>query len=155
MSLQTSPQIIAHADDAAHVKRIWKAFWILLILTVIELALGLTIYQLDKGEPSEWLILFIKGVICILTLAKAFFIISIFMHLGDEIQSLVYSLALPAMLFIWFITAFLVEGTSFKHLRNTHAGSREYKEVKIRHKPLNIPENIKEAEAPSHIPGKD
>lgn len=139
MSLQTSPQVLVHADDEVKVKRIWKAFWVLLILTILELACGLTIYQLDKGEPSYGLILFIKGVIVIFTLAKAFYIISIFMHLGDEVRVMILSMAIPATLFIWFITAFLVDGNSFRNLRNTDAGSRKYQEQHIRHKPLNIP----------------
>ena len=114
--------------DIAQVKRIWKAFWILLVLTILELALGLTIYRIDLGaNPNESLVLMIKGVICILTLAKAFYIISIFMHLGDEIRSMAMTIGLPALLFIWFIIAFITDGTSFRHLRNTDAGIRQYK----------------------------
>lgn len=139
MSLQTSPQVITHPDDAAKVKRIWKAFWVLLILTILELGCGLLIYQLDKGEPSHLLILFIKGVICIFTLAKAFYIISIFMHLGDEIRTMILTVAIPMTLMIWFIIAFLSDGASFRNLRNTDAGSRKYEEQHIRHSPLNIP----------------
>ena len=115
------------SSDAAHVKRIWKAFWILLILTVLELALGLTIYFIDLGpDPNETLVHIIKGVIIIFTLAKAFYIISIFMHLGDEIRTMIMSVALPALLFVWFIIAFLADGSSFKNLRNTDAGIRKY-----------------------------
>jgi cytochrome c oxidase subunit IV len=114
-------------EDVAHVKRIWKAFWILLVLTILELALGLTIYFIDLGaDPNESLVLILKGVIIIFTLAKAFYIISIFMHLGDEIRTMIMSVALPALLFIWFIIAFLADGSSFKHLRNTDAGIRKY-----------------------------
>jgi cytochrome c oxidase subunit 4 len=115
--------------DKAHVKNIWKAFWILLVLTILELALGLTIYKIDQGaNPNESLVLVIKGVICILTLAKAFYIISIFMHLGDEVRSMVMTIGMPALLFIWFIIAFIAEGSSYRHLRNTDAGIRQYKE---------------------------
>ena len=129
----TTVHAIAHRTDSEQVKRIWKAFWILSIITIIELALGLTIFQLDKGDPSYMLIIFIKGVICILTIAKAFYIISIFMHLGDEIRSMMLSLAVPALLFIWFIIAFLADGNSFKNLRNTDAGSRKYVPEKVMH----------------------
>lgn len=132
----TSPALAA-AADAAQVKRIWKAFWILLILTIIELALGLTIYYIDLGtDPNESLVLTLKGVICILTLAKAFYIISIFMHLGDEIRNLIMTIAFPAMLFIWFIIAFIYDGNSYKNLRNTDAGSRPYIEQRQAPAPL-------------------
>ena len=120
MSAQTTVQILKHDSDEAHVKRIWKAFWILLILTIIELGLGLAIYQLDKGDPSPMLILFIKGVISILTIAKAFYIVSVFMHLGDEIRNMIMTVVVPLMLFIWFIVAFLWDGNSFKELRNRY-----------------------------------
>lgn len=133
MSAQSATLVINEEEDKAHVKKIWKAFWILAVLTVIELGLGLTIYFLEMGVVSYWVILFIKGVITILTFAKAFYIISIFMHLGDEVRSMMLSLAIPATLFIWFITAFLWDGNSFKNLRNTNAGSRTYIEQSNTH----------------------
>ena len=127
MSAEIITKLPTTEADIAHVKRIWKAFWILLVLTILELGLGLTIYNIDLGDnPNETLVLMLKGVICIFTIVKAFYIISIFMHLGDELRTMIMTLALPALLFIWFITAFIVDGTSFKHLRNTDAGSRKY-----------------------------
>lgn len=139
MAIETNPQVLSLPDDSAHVKRIWKAFWVLLILTILELACGLTIYFLDKGDPSPMLILFIKVVIIIFTIFKAFYIISIFMHLGDEIRTMVLTVAIPMTLFIWFIVAFLSDGNSFKDLRNTDGGSRKYEHKEIRHQPLNVP----------------
>ncbi|MDQ2719255.1 MAG: cytochrome C oxidase subunit IV family protein [Bacteroidota bacterium] len=132
-----SPAIVT-AADAEHVKRIWKAFWILLILTIIELGLGLSIYYIDlSSNPSEKLVLALKGIICILTLAKAFYIISIFMHLGDEVRNMVMTIAVPATLFIWFIIAFIYDGNSYKNLRNTDAGSRTY--IEQHHTPVPVP----------------
>jgi cytochrome c oxidase subunit IV len=69
-------------------------------------------------------ILFIKGVICILSLAKAYYIVSVFMHLGDEIRNFIMTIVVPLCLFIWFILAFLWDGNSWKNLRNTDGGSR-------------------------------
>ncbi|HUZ57937.1 MAG TPA: cytochrome C oxidase subunit IV family protein [Hanamia sp.] len=127
--------------DVLHIKRIWKAFWVLLVLTILELSLGLLIYNIDLGaDPNEHLVLAIKGAICIFTLAKAFYIISIFMHLGDEIRNMVMIIALPMTLFIWFITAFISDGASYRNLRNTDGGSRTYKEQKEQyHHPLVYP----------------
>ena len=106
-----------HVPGPENVKRIWKIFWVLLIITVIELGLGLFLYATDF--PS-WLDLAIKGVIVILSLAKAFYIVSIFMHLGDEIRNMIMTIVVPLMLFIWFIAAFLWDGSSYKNLRNTY-----------------------------------
>ncbi len=139
MNTESNAQVLTIPDDREHVKRIWKAFWILLILTILELACGLLIYFLDKGSPSPALILFIKLVIITFTLGKAFYIISIFMHLGDEIPNLILSIAVPMCLFIWFITAFLWDGSSFKKARNTEAGTKKYVPQEIRSQPLNIP----------------
>ncbi len=130
----TTTNAIEITHDEAQVKRIWKAFWILLVLTIIELGLGLTIYNMDLGpNPNHVLILGIKGVICILTLAKAFYIISIFMHLGDEVRSFILTLGIPALIFIWFIFVFIYDGNSFRNLRNTDAGSRPYIEKVEQH----------------------
>jgi len=106
-----------HVPGKENVKRIWKTFWVLLIITIIELGLGLLMYATDF---PGWLDLAIKGVIAILTLAKAFYIVSIFMHLGDEIRNMIMTIAVPLMLFIWFIAAFLWDGNSYKNLRNTY-----------------------------------
>jgi hypothetical protein len=67
-----------------------------------------------------------KGLVCILTLAKAFYIVSIFMHLGDEIRNMIMTIIVPLLLFIWFLAAFLWDGNSWKNLKNTDAGSRTY-----------------------------
>ena len=104
-----------------NVKRIWKTFWVLLIITVIELAMGFSIYFIHKNpDYSHGLVLGIKGAIAILSLAKAFYIVSIFMHLGDEIRNMIMTIIVPLMLFVWFISAFLWDGNSYKNLRNKY-----------------------------------
>ena len=115
-----------HGGDA-QVKKIWKTFWILLFITLAELGIGLTIYTIHKGaHPNHTLVLMFKGLVCILTLAKAFYIVSIFMHLGDEVRNLIMTIIVPLMLFVWFIIAFLWDGNAWKNLKNTDAGSRPY-----------------------------
>jgi cytochrome c oxidase subunit 4 len=66
------------------------------------------------------LVLMFKGLVCILTLAKAYYIVSVFMHLGDEIRNMIMTIVVPLMLFIWFIAAFIIDGNSYKNLRNTY-----------------------------------
>jgi cytochrome c oxidase subunit IV len=110
-----------HVPGPENVKRIWKTFWVLLIITIVELGLGFTIYQIHKNpDYSHALVLAIKGVIVILSLAKAFYIVSIFMHLGDEIRNMIMTIVVPLMLFIWFIFAFIYDGNSYKNLRNKY-----------------------------------
>ena len=122
-----SPEISFAPQHESGTKRIWKTFWILSVITIIELGIGLSIYTIHKGEhPNEMLVLFFKGMVCILTLAKAYYIVSIFMHLGDEIRNMIMTVVVPLILFVWFITAFLLDGKSWKDLRNTNAGSKPY-----------------------------
>ena len=114
-----SPEVtFHHAPPSDNVKRIWKTFWVLLIITIIELGLGLTMYALNL--PDDLKRMLIKGTIIILSLAKAYFIVSVFMHLGDEIRNMIMTIVVPLMLFIWFITAFILDGNSYKHLRNKY-----------------------------------
>ena len=106
-------------DDAAFRKKVTKTTLLLSVITIIELSIGLTIYTIHKGEhPSAMLVLAFKGMVCILSLAKAFYIVSVFMHLGDEIRNMIMTIVVPLMLFIWFIIAFVADGNSYKNLRN-------------------------------------
>ncbi len=109
-------------DDSAFYAMVKKVTIILSVITVIELCMGLLIYKI--GEGSSGSILLIKGVVTILSLAKAFYITSYFMHLGDEIRNMIMTIVVPLILFVWFIAAFLIDGNSWKNLRNTQAGSR-------------------------------
>jgi cytochrome c oxidase subunit IV len=118
MEQSTFSEVSIHHEPAANTKKYWRVFWILLIITVIELGLGLSMYIFEH-MPS-WLEMAVKGLICIFTLAKAFYIVSVFMHLGDEIRNLVMTVVVPLMLFVWFITAFLWDGSSFRTLRNRY-----------------------------------
>jgi cytochrome c oxidase subunit IV len=131
-SHSASPEITFHPEHTGGTKKIWSTFWLLSVITIIELGIGLAIYNIHKGEnPNHTLVLMFKGLVCILTLAKAYYIVSIFMHLGDEIRNMIMTIVVPLCLFIWFITAFLWDGTSWKNLKNTNAGSREYKVEKV------------------------
>jgi cytochrome c oxidase subunit IV len=102
-----------HHDVIAEIK---KVTIILSILTIVELVLGFWMI----GITSESLRLAIKGVIVILMMAKAFYIVAYFMHLKHELKNLIMTIVVPLALFIWFIIAFLSDGNSFRDLRNTH-----------------------------------
>jgi len=134
----SSSEITIPHEHTAGTGRIWKVFWLLSAITLVELALGFGLAKHWYGDPENHKtgILFVKGVICILSLAKAFYIVSVFMHLGDEIRNMIMTIVVPLCLFIWFITAFLWDGNSWLNLKNTNAGSRpaqteEYKPAVI------------------------
>ena len=90
-----------HVSDAEFRRRVKRTTILLSVITVIELGIGLLIYTMHKGEnPSEFLVLLFKGVVCILTLAKAYYIVSVFMHLGDEIRNMIMTIVVPLLLFV-------------------------------------------------------
>ena len=85
--------------DKAKVKKIWKIAIILGIVTSVEFLLAFTM--------SRGILLYI--IFVGLTLVKAFYIVSEFMHLKYEVKSLIWSILLPTILAIWLIVALLVE----------------------------------------------
>ncbi|HAL95881.1 MAG TPA: hypothetical protein DCP55_08175 [Chitinophagaceae bacterium] len=122
-----------HVDDATFKKKVRNTTILLSIITIIELAIGLLIYNIHKGDsPNELLVLMFKGAVCILTLAKAYYIVSVFMHLGDEIRNMIMTIVVPLLLFVWFIGAFIWDGSSYKNLRNKY--DAHYKETTMPHK---------------------
>src|SRR5688572_18065977 len=125
-SHHTASEITFHHEPSGDTRRIWRTFWLLLIITIIELSLGLLMYAVDM---PGWVQLFIKGVIVILSLAKAFYIVGIFMHLGDEIRNMIMTIVVPLLLFVWFIAAFLWDGNAYRTRRNTY--DTYYKETTL------------------------
>jgi cytochrome c oxidase subunit IV len=104
------------ANNAAAMAEIKKVTILLSVLTIIELILGFWMI----GISSAALRLAIKGVIIILMMSKAFYIVAYFMHLKHEVKNLIMTIIVPLSLFVWFIGAFLWDGSSFKNLRNTY-----------------------------------
>jgi cytochrome c oxidase subunit 4 len=129
-----SAEVTFHHDpDPGSVKRIWKTFWVLLIITLIELGIGVLMYVLNL--PDDFRRLALKGTVTILSLAKAYYIVSVFMHLGGEIRNMIMTIVVPLMLFLWFIGAFIADGNSYKNLRNKYdAHFKETTMPKARHK---------------------
>jgi cytochrome c oxidase subunit IV len=116
--MEHSTTYVANAvhDNPGGTKEIWRTFWILLGLTIVELILG----YIMIGVESHSARLTIKGFIIILMLAKAFYIVAYFMHLKSEIKNLIMTIIVPLALLVWAIVAFLYEGNSYRNNRNTY-----------------------------------
>jgi cytochrome c oxidase subunit IV len=94
---------IESPESKSQIKKIWKVFWILLVITLVEVAIGMLLsHTLPKA-----LIIFI---FLSLTLLKAGYIVAIFMHLADEFKGFMITVLVPLFLFVWFIIAFLFDG---------------------------------------------
>lgn len=120
MSNMHSVEEVQHAEEHTFDKKlIWRTFRILLYITIFELVLAISYYEIHFSNPILVKHL-LNGIFIVLTLAKAFFIVAEFMHLGHEIRNLIMTIAIPALLFLWFIGAFLWDGSSYKNLRNSY-----------------------------------
>lgn len=100
------------AESKKQIGRIWKVFWLLLAVTVVEVVLGMFF---STSIPKGILITLFLA----LTLFKAGYIVAIFMHLGDEVKSFISLVLIPLTLFIWFIIAFLADGGFWLHMNTT------------------------------------
>lgn len=78
-------------------KKIIKVTVLLSVITAIEVALGVFI----KQGTTMWPV--VKWSFIVMTLIKAFYIVAVFMHLGDERKSLRYVIILPYALFILYL----------------------------------------------------
>ncbi|KAA2244752.1 cytochrome C oxidase subunit IV family protein [Chitinophaga agrisoli] len=114
-----------HGQHDASTKAIWKTFWILLCVTIVEV--GLAFLHLETGVPPK---LLLNGIFIILTIFKAFFIVAEFMHLRHEIKNLIMTILIPLALFVWFIIAFLADGDSWKNMRKDLSPGAARQEVK-------------------------
>ena len=89
---------------------IWKVFWILLVITGVEVVLGIIKPEFLLGAFLGTSILNI--IFIILTLVKAGYIVQIFMHVKYEKKALKYALYLPSLILIPYLTFILLtEGT--------------------------------------------
>jgi cytochrome c oxidase subunit 4 len=104
----------AAIHDEAHGKpvrkKLWMVFWIMLGITIVELIIG---SQFNFTELNK------EYTFIFLTLVKAFFIVWVFMHLGDERRAMKYAIIAPYTLFIFYL-AFMVitEGVYSKVMRD-------------------------------------
>ncbi|PCJ67902.1 MAG: hypothetical protein COA58_01820 [Bacteroidetes bacterium] len=80
---------------------IWKRFWILLGLTIVDVGFY---FIMDPGMARNILFIF-------LGLIKAWFIVGTFMHMKHEKKSLAYMIILPMFFIIFFIGWMLFEGS--------------------------------------------
>lgn len=104
---------IKSEGSKSQVKRIMKVTVILTIITIVEVAMGLLSHS--WGMPKAVINIFFL----ILTLFKAAYIVRVFMHLGDELKNFLITVLIPLTLFVWFVIAFLADGSFWLHM-NLH-----------------------------------
>lgn len=103
-----------HLDEATYIKQrnaVWRATLYMAIVTIAEVAVALLI-----GDHIPRVLL--NSLFIMMSAVKAFFIVAEFMHLKYEVRALVISILAPCLFLVWFIIAFMMEGSSWLELRN-------------------------------------
>lgn len=106
-----------HHEGPEGTKWIWKVFWILLIVTTVEVVLGII--------KPEILLVKVLGtsllnvIFIVLTIFKAWYIVAEFMHLGHERKNFIWTITLPIIILIPYLTFILLtEGGYMNALMN-------------------------------------
>lgn len=105
------------SESKAQVKRIWMTTLYLTLITIVELIGGFYEYN-NPGTSRIFMITFFF----VFTLWKAYLIVKIFMHLGDEKKGFVWTVIGPLVLFSWFIIAFLYDANFHLWINQTFGG---------------------------------
>jgi cytochrome c oxidase subunit IV len=95
-----------HAEDhgAMTRSRIWKVFFILLAITVVEFILALAVPETILPHQVK------NFAYVVLTLVKAYYIVAFFMHLKFEKYALIVGILVSFIFIIYFIILMLTEG---------------------------------------------
>jgi cytochrome c oxidase subunit IV len=99
-------QTVEDHHQESSTKLIWKTFWILLIITIVEVAIAFT--EIPKS--------ILKIIFIGLTIVKAYYIVFYFMHLKHEKAQLTRIILLPFLFIVYLIYICLHEGTALKDL---------------------------------------
>lgn len=86
---------LEHTESPANMKsQIWTTFWILFALTIVDI--GLYFLLLSSHSIYKNILFVVLGIV------KAFYIVSVFMHMKFERKFLVWIIIAP-MLFVCFL----------------------------------------------------
>lgn len=99
--------LVVEARNEEKIKKIWKTAGILLAITVVEFIMAFT---MDRG-------ILLYGLFIALTIWKAKYIMMEFMHLGDEVKSLFYSIIVPLIFLVWLVIVLFKEGSEIFLMR--------------------------------------
>lgn len=95
-------------EEGKKIRRsLWNVFWVLLIVTTLEVLLGIFWKEWHLSWPV------VKMTFIFMTLLKAYYIVAYFMHMRDENKYFMYIVILPYLLFIVYLAYILInEGWS-------------------------------------------
>ncbi len=107
MASEEPKTITTAPPDKAKIRRIWRTALFLAVVTGIEFLFAFT---MDAGVLRT-------SIFIGLTLVKAFYIVSEFMHLKYEVKVLIWSILIPTIFIVWLLLALLIEGEAIFNIR--------------------------------------
>jgi caa(3)-type oxidase subunit IV len=96
------PELAAPADHSSHRRDYFRIFWVLLVLTLVEV--GVSYLKMDKRLMS--------AIMIALALSKAAFVGLYYMHLKYEKRSLLWLAALPLPLAGFYAVYLMLDGAN-------------------------------------------
>ncbi len=92
--------IVVQPVDKKKVRHLVNVALILFFVTVVEFIIAFT--MASGGLRTT--------IFVVMTIVKAYYIVSEFMHLGHEVKPLRWSIIFPMILVMWLIAALIIEG---------------------------------------------
>lgn len=105
--LEETSKVQAIPADRTKILKLWKIAGVLLIVTMIEFIFAFT---MPRG-------MLLVAIFVSLTIVKAFYIVSEFMHLKHETKVLIWSIILPMIFVVWLLIALINEGGAILMVR--------------------------------------
>ncbi|HEY0654775.1 MAG TPA: cytochrome C oxidase subunit IV family protein [Chryseosolibacter sp.] len=96
------PQVTVLPPNKEKIRQIWKVFFILLGITILEFIVAFTI---SHDYETLRIAIFVG-----MTIIKAAYIVGEFMHLRHEAKVLIWSILIPMVFVVWMLVAFVYEG---------------------------------------------
>ncbi len=107
MTSEEPKPIVVAPPNKEKIQRIWKTALLLGIVTFLEFVIAFTMVSSALRT----------SIFVGLTLVKAFYIVSEFMHLKYEVKVLIWSILLPTMFVVWLLITLLIEGEAIFMVR--------------------------------------
>ena len=99
-----------HTNGSDMVKLIWKTFWILLVVTIVEVVAAVIFTGVLPQMILNVFYILMSG-------AKAFYIVGTFMHLRFEMKYLIVTILVPLIFMLFAVAVFLAEGLSWHDMK--------------------------------------
>lgn len=106
---------MSHLSHDAKIKLVWRVCGILAFVTAFEIGAALIHYYMFTETVPK---IFLDILFIVLSVAKAYYIMSEFMHLKYELKAMTISILAPFLFLVWAIIAFLYDGGSWLNLNN-------------------------------------